>query len=384
MVSRILFFMITALLMLSVQLPAEDSLRLNQIQVKGTHNSYHKKKRIRLSSSYNYQHPKLAKQLELGARQLELDLHFNNFNRKLYVHHVKIIDQKTHCKKFLKCLKNIHEWTQKNTDHSPLLIWLELKDKDYDRFSPRWGKVRKHFNILEKNILSVFSREQILVPDEVRGNFLTMSQAIKKSGWPLLKDIKGKVIFAFISEGVDRKDYLKGSPNLEDKLIWVEGTALSDSYAGLFKGGEYFNTNILKKNNRKIKKILQEYDLLYLDLYTERAEVSYLKGNAFFVDKMFEGLENIDPLVWDTMTKLESLFASRKGSSIVRSGFILTTTVDSAGKNDKQNKESSERIIATGAQFLSSDFIQPFKRKLKVCENGKCRKVPQHYWFNFP
>jgi len=75
-------------MLLSLQLSAEEGIKLNQIQVLGTHNSYHLSKRIQLFPSLNYQHPPLFQQLELGARQLELDLHYHKRKKELYIHHV--------------------------------------------------------------------------------------------------------------------------------------------------------------------------------------------------------------------------------------------------------------------------------------------------------
>src|ERR1041384_5864221 len=65
---------------------AQETLRMNQIQFVGTHNSYHsglapgemavlRKQNPRGAESLAYKHPSIEAQLEAGVRQLELDVY---------------------------------------------------------------------------------------------------------------------------------------------------------------------------------------------------------------------------------------------------------------------------------------------------------------------
>src|SRR5882672_8782304 len=67
-----------------VSCPAQ-ALRMNQIQLVGTHNSYHaglapgemavlRKQNPQAAESLAYRHPKIEAQLDAGVRQLELDV----------------------------------------------------------------------------------------------------------------------------------------------------------------------------------------------------------------------------------------------------------------------------------------------------------------------
>src|SRR5882757_9419807 len=69
-----------------VSCPAQVALRMNQIQVVGTHNSYHaglapgemavlRKQNPQAADSLAYKHPKIEAQLDAGVRQLELDVY---------------------------------------------------------------------------------------------------------------------------------------------------------------------------------------------------------------------------------------------------------------------------------------------------------------------
>jgi len=54
----------------------DGELRLNQVQARGTHNSYHLEPADPVDESHRYSHLPLGRQLaELGVRQVELDLH---------------------------------------------------------------------------------------------------------------------------------------------------------------------------------------------------------------------------------------------------------------------------------------------------------------------
>ena len=56
--------------------PDDDVLRFNQIQAKGTHNSYHVAAAEPVATAHAYSHAPLWTQLDaFGVRQLELDLH---------------------------------------------------------------------------------------------------------------------------------------------------------------------------------------------------------------------------------------------------------------------------------------------------------------------
>src|SRR6266576_6243600 len=68
-----------------VSCSAQVGLRMNQIQVVGTHNSYHaglapgemavlRKQNPGAAESLAYRHPKIEAQLDAGVRQLELDV----------------------------------------------------------------------------------------------------------------------------------------------------------------------------------------------------------------------------------------------------------------------------------------------------------------------
>jgi len=71
---------------------------------------------------------------------------------------------------------------------------------------------------VDAEILSVFEPDEILKPDDVRGNHETPRDAIRNRGWPRLDDVRGKVIFALDNGGDVRDLYLEDHPALGGRL----------------------------------------------------------------------------------------------------------------------------------------------------------------------
>ena len=48
-------------------------------------------------------------------------------------------------------------------------------------------------------------RSEIVTPDDVRGDFPTLGEAVQKNGWPELGEIRGKVLFTLDNGGAPRR-----------------------------------------------------------------------------------------------------------------------------------------------------------------------------------
>jgi hypothetical protein len=244
-------------------------VRLNQVQVLGTHNSYHVQDGpslfsvLRLFSeplaeSLEYSHPAIADQLGAeGVRQLELDV-FTDPDGGLYstpagpgvvalvglppdlppsdpygvmrhagmkVFHVQDIDFHTRCLKLLQCLRAIKGWSDANSGHVPVMVLLELKDDAIPDpgigfVVPRqWGAA--DLDKIDRKVRAVFSPADLLTPDDVRGTHTTLEEAVLSDGWPSLDDARGKVLFAMDNEGEEKTIYLAGHPSLRRRVLFT-------------------------------------------------------------------------------------------------------------------------------------------------------------------
>jgi Phosphoinositide phospholipase C, Ca2+-dependent len=248
--------------------PAADAarpLRLNEIQVIGTHNSYHrelsKAERTAHDAIYGgaaiydgflaYSHASLPNQLgRQRVRGLELDL-FPDPDGGLYANpllrqrlaagpltapawyrpgikvlHTADLDYNSTCVELVACLRAVRRWSRANPEHVPLLIMLELKATDPTAAAaggvsvPPWDG--RALDALDAAIRSVFPPDGTITPDDVRRRGLTLRQSVLRRGWPALRWARGQVIFLMDnSPGAISAAYTAGRPSLQRRVLFT-------------------------------------------------------------------------------------------------------------------------------------------------------------------
>lgn len=243
---------------------AQQCLRLNHMQVLGTHNSYKRWPLAELvtlldierdgwARDISYEHRPLPEQLELfNVRQFELDVFADPvgglyadpaggrlvadtdvlqqrevmLKPGLKVLHSQDIDYRSTCPTLVECLQQIRDWSLANPAHLPIMVMIEFKDGARQNWGPVEYVVPVVFDqslLLEadREIWQVFERSHVITPDDVRGGFATLEQAITEQGWPTLADSRGKIMFAMDNTGRHREDYLADAPALESRAMFV-------------------------------------------------------------------------------------------------------------------------------------------------------------------
>ena len=203
--------------------PNDDILRVNHIQMIGTHNSYHLEPALPFHSTHRYSHKPLDEQLDIGVRQFELDVYWVP-GVGLKIFHIPVIDQKTTCDTLVGCLDVLKTWSDKTPGHHPIIVFLEPKV-----VPPNNPTYIAQF---ETDILEVWPKERILTPDDVRGEFDTLHDAITAMGWPTLGQARDKIIIHAHNGDVFRDNYMDGFPNLEERLMFVDAN-VDDSFAAI-------------------------------------------------------------------------------------------------------------------------------------------------------
>jgi hypothetical protein len=260
----------------------KPDIRLNHVQVIGTHNSYHREiiwaeravfeKYVSSPEDYYYSHAELPIQLEhQSVRSFELDLHSDE-NGGLYyppvawklsnltnattpfngdvlkkpgikVFHVTDFDPDAVCHTFIDCLKSLKKWSDANKHHVPILIDLELKT---DAPACQLGGVcpgeatnwtlPRLLNV-DAEILSVFPKNQLIRPDDVRKGSLTLEQTVLQQGWPKLDDVRGRFLFFFDNDAnpndpnSPRELYRTAAPSLQNRTVFTNSLAGSPDAA---------------------------------------------------------------------------------------------------------------------------------------------------------
>jgi hypothetical protein len=252
------------LLLLGVVSASAQQVRINQIQLVGTHNSYHsgispneminlRKLNPRAAESLAYRHPSLETQLNDGVRQIELDVYGDSkgglfatpqgpvlaaqaglpadppfdpagIMRKpgFKVLHVQDIDYRSNCEPFTNCLAIVRAWSKAHPDHLPIFILVENKDSKptvKDGATPE-PLTPETFDVLDAEIRSVFDSRDLITPDDVRGDRKTLNEAILHGGWPALDKARGKVVLLLDQRRVGPL-YTQGHPSLEGRVLFT-------------------------------------------------------------------------------------------------------------------------------------------------------------------
>lgn len=238
-----------------------DDVHLNEIQVIGSHNSYHRlpsqaEMDLRRSvigageDQMEYQHAPLPEQFgSQKVRQIELDA-FLDHSGGLYanpmvraaagvgpydpvmndpgikVFHIQDVDYQTSCLTLVECLQQVKGWSDANPGHVPIAILMELKDDplsvgSYTFTTPEpWNAPA--MDELDADIRSVFSPDDLITPDDVRGSRSTLEEAVLNDGWPTLRESRGKVMFLMDNGGAKRAAYRAGGhDSLQGRVLFT-------------------------------------------------------------------------------------------------------------------------------------------------------------------
>ncbi len=200
--------------------PIDRAVRVNQIQVIGTHNSYHLRGSTAfLGASVDYAHAPLAVQLgEQGVRSFELDV----YNRSdLPVEHAPVVDSATNCTPLEVCLRQIEQWSDANPGHVPIFVLVEPKDPTFPLNVSYDGWDRAALDRLDRVVRTTIGDDDLLTPDDVRGGASTLRVAVTGRGWPTLRRTRGQVAVVLSRGGALRDAYLDGRPSLEGAAMFV-------------------------------------------------------------------------------------------------------------------------------------------------------------------
>ncbi|MBN55653.1 MAG: hypothetical protein CMA79_04380 [Euryarchaeota archaeon] len=205
-----------------------DPLRINHIQMKGTHNSYHVEPLVSPTREYMYTHEPLDVQAsQLGVRQFEIDVWWD-IREGLRVYHNQY-DSGTTCPTFEDCLGTLLSWSNDNPMHHPLFIWIEPKDWPEQAADVTTTlELSGLLDDIEQEISEFWPRNKTIAPDDVRGERQSLNEAVQEDGWPLLEESRGKAVFVLLATGDTRDIYLEEHPGLSGARMFTlsdEGSA---------------------------------------------------------------------------------------------------------------------------------------------------------------
>ena len=252
-----------------------EALSMNDMQSVGSHNSYKlaiPAIEMALIKAYNkdsavsldYSHLRVTTQLDMGLRQIELDIVYDpeggrfadpllpKETAKTYgampydardmhtpgfkVLHSQDIDVHSNCATWVICLEEIKAWSDANPDHVPILILFNAKEggSAYPGVTPALDFTREAYRALDAETLSVFPADRIIKPDDVRGEFDTLREAVLAGNWPTLDSARSKVFFALDERPEKVRTYMEGRSSLQGLPMFVNSISQQEDHAAYF------------------------------------------------------------------------------------------------------------------------------------------------------
>lgn len=251
-----------------------DELKLNQIQIIASHNSYHRrtdKAVLRfLTNLYHmgllphdldprgidYDHAPLTEQLEqYHLHGLELDIYndpsggrfadrrglawvgkgHKSKDPDMYkpgfkLIHIPDFDFNSTNATFTSALTEIKQWSDAHPRHLPLFINVETKTSspgDQIHQLPKLAKTAPFdsaaFEALDREVKNVFGNnlDAVITPDKVRGHYNSLEEAVLAGHWPALAEARGKVVFIIDADDKTRNLYRSGHPSYSGRAMFV-------------------------------------------------------------------------------------------------------------------------------------------------------------------
>lgn len=261
MIARLAAALFLSTTAVSAQEKAVDTpLRINDIAVIGTHNSYKlpmpaatmaKLRRAdpQMADALDYGHRPLVEQLDAGARQLEIDVNYDphgghyaagapdpQLRRPGFkVLHIPGIDNSSSCVLLSECLTIIRRWSDAHPNHVPILLMFNAKD---ERNAARRGIDALPFDepaydALDAEVRAVMSPSKLVTPDDVQGGYPTLRAAVLANNWPTLERSRGKMLFALDEPPAKVAVYRGARKSLEGRVFFINTDEASPAAAYL-------------------------------------------------------------------------------------------------------------------------------------------------------
>jgi hypothetical protein len=238
----------------------DANLRINEIQMVGTAESYKLRPQdlmlslIKMGSpedaqEVDFSEPTIPNQLNAGARSLGFDVAYDP-KGGLYANpagallameilsdkyvsamsapgfkviHILDIDFNSSCMTLIICLHTVADWSHSHRDHLPIII--AIKTNDDPTPMPRATTPAKFdaaaFDALDSTIRSVFSRDELITPDMVQGGYPTLRDAVLAKNWPTIGASRGKVLFLLDDSQQKVALYRGARRSLEGRAMFV-------------------------------------------------------------------------------------------------------------------------------------------------------------------
>lgn len=241
---------------------ADVPLRMNDVQVVGSHNSFKaqipapvmtaiRARDPKAAAGLDYYHLPLSEQLDRGVRQIEIDIFADptggryadpkgeaiaraagaatGFDRAAMLRpgykvlHVPDIDYRSTCITLIRCLGEIDRWSRAHPRHLPIMVTVNAADTPADEADitvPLPLDDAGRLDALDAEIRSVLPGRRLITPDDVRGSDATLRDAVRTHGWPTLETARGRIFLVLDVRDAVSEAYRAGHPSLAGRAMF--------------------------------------------------------------------------------------------------------------------------------------------------------------------
>lgn len=203
-------------------------------------------------STIDYSHIPLKDQLDLGLLNLEIDIYADTKGGR-YAHpkglewikdqspydpngemmqpgfkvfHVLDIDFRSNFLTLKDGLQQLKAWSDANPHHNPVFITIEPKEEpEKPALTTPEIFTQQIFTDLDNDFIKYLGKENIITPDDVRGSFATLEEAVLHQNWPTLAKAKGKFLFILDTQDHKMTLYKTGHPSLKGRVLFINADA---------------------------------------------------------------------------------------------------------------------------------------------------------------
>ncbi len=236
----------------SSAMAAPADLKLNQIQILGSHNSYRPvpdaatQGRLdaipnHLGQGLEYGHPDILTQLNMGIRQLEFDpyadaaggLYAAPYAKDsgdyavmakpgLKVLHIPTLDYRSHCITLAACLSLVADWSHAHPDHDPIILFINTKEEPINdpRITVPALYSAADLDEIDATARQILGAAHLITPDDIRGSYKTLRDGVMADHWPLLSASKGKFLLVLDSNPRIANLYRETHPSLAGRVMF--------------------------------------------------------------------------------------------------------------------------------------------------------------------
>ena len=215
-------------------LAAADEIRLDDIRVVATHNSYKQDipsasaflyGAIGMGGRYGYSLPTLTEQLNTGVRSFELDIYSSSSVQGGFaVMHNSLVDGGSSASSLYLALSELKMWSDYNPKHVPVTVLIEPKTLGGMGYS---ALNSDDLLALDEMLAELFGAK-LYTPAQALGGYSSFSELRADNGYPFLSEMLGKFIF-LLHDGSAAERYIALDTTMRTQKMFYAIDLYNDS-----------------------------------------------------------------------------------------------------------------------------------------------------------